>query len=140
MRDEVKRDDPLAGMDVAVQGLLGDAAKRERKRHMTQEEREQAEKSRAKREKDAARDRVTYDIPAELKEAIIDIAEREGVPHSGVAGILLAHAVRLYHAGDITFDHDGVKAHSTSPKYEYRIDDDIIRATLRGYLTVECQN
>ena len=137
MSGKTGRSDPLAGVDVAIAGLMDDAANRQRRRRMTTNERQKDDKRQAAREQDAARSRAYYDIPRSLKETLIQIAEEEGIPVSGIAGLLLADGVRRYHNGNVSVDREGVKVYTKSPKYEYKIEDGIIVAVLHGKMSLD---
>lgn len=80
--------------------------------------------------REAARVRAYYDIPQAVKDGIAEVASAEGLTASAVASVLLADALRRYREGRLPFA--GVKRPSTSPRWEYTIEDWEILAVLKG--------
>lgn len=93
------------------------------------EQEEQREKEK-RRQKERLVKRATYDMTAELKEAVVSRATQLGIPASQLAMFLLCDALRRFDAGDIT--PLPYLEESTSPKFRnnliideewYHLDD-----------------
>ena len=82
--------------------------------------RQKSPKERAKAKKDMARSKATYDLPQEIIRLIERIAAQEECPQSGVAGLLLYYAIRLWEAGGINFSAH--KRRSRSPRWEWVLE------------------
>ena len=115
-------------IDPAVADLLGSTQKQ-------QEIRRKPKAEQAEIRRQAARSRVTYDIPLPVRNAVAHIAEQEGLSTSAVAALLLADGVHRYRGGRV-FLGDGIKQLSSSPKYDYTVSDEAILAVLRGEQSV----
>jgi hypothetical protein len=63
--------------------------------------------------------RASYDLPPKIIQAILEVAEREKVPASQVAALLLADG--LYRLGKGEIDLASFKQPSRSPRYEFNL-------------------
>lgn len=115
-------------VDPVVADLLGEAERRERIRRKPKDEQKKARR-------DARRNRVTYDVPPEVEDAISALAEREGLSKSGAATLLLAEGVRKYEAGEL--DLEGHKSPARHPLYDWLVDPETARALLEGRRALE---
>jgi hypothetical protein len=111
-------------VDPAVAAALSDVSRQQRRRRMSKQQRQ-----------DNARSRTYYDVPPAIKDAILQIADREGLSASGVATILLAYAARQYLAGNISLD--GLKRPSRSPRTDWVIEEEQAEAVLQGSRSLE---
>jgi hypothetical protein len=109
----------------ALADLLGQKARR-------REEREPGERKpdepKRKTSKERLQKRATYDISAELKEAIAEHATRLGIPASQLAHFLLLHAWQHLQAGEI--DPEPFLEPSTSPAFRNNLDIDAVVAEM----------
>jgi hypothetical protein len=112
-------------LDPAVAALIANGERQQALRQMSKKERAEALRQ-------AARTRVTYDIPEPVQEATGRIAAQEGISASAVVALLLADGLRRYGEGSISFTANGTKRSSRSPKYDFAVDDDVILAVLAG--------
>ncbi|GAP06178.1 hypothetical protein ATHL_01024 [Anaerolinea thermolimosa] len=113
--------------DEQVAEILSDRQRHFDELRLSREERERLLKMRRKeeekkrREKEKARGRkpnkVTVDIPAELREALERIAGKESVTVSQVITFFLFEAVERYEKKEISFW--GFKHPSESPRYDW---------------------
>ena len=122
--------EPQHSVDPAVASLITGGKQRKKRRSQTQAQRE-------KSERDAARSRVTYDLPERVKEAVSFIAEQEGLSASAVAALLLSDALCRFREKRIVLSGSGIKRPSSSPKWSYVVDIDVILAVLRGSRILE---
>jgi hypothetical protein len=116
---------------------VSDAAKAAQARKRKQRERQMSPQERAKAEKDAARVRAYYDIPQVVKDAVVYVADREGLSASAVATLFLADALCRYREQSIVLDSPGIKRESPSPLYEFTVNGDVILSVLRGSRILE---
>jgi len=96
--------------DPAVLAALSDADQRVKRRGMSAGQRKRADR-------DEARSKATYDLPAWLIQAVTDLAERQQVSKSSLVAFLLARALEAYRRGDWNFD--GYHEPSRSPRYRF---------------------
>jgi F0F1-type ATP synthase membrane subunit b/b' len=80
-------------IDPAVADLLGSLERKQTERSKPLAERKRRAKE---REKAAARNRVMLDLPTELVERMVTIADRLQVPTSHIAAALIAHGLADY--------------------------------------------
>lgn len=116
---------------------VSDAAKAAQDRKRKQRERQMSPQERAKAEKEAARVRAYYDIPQAVKDAVVYVADREGLSASAVATLFLADALCRYREQSIVLDSPGIKRESSSPLYDFTVNGDVILAVLRGSRILE---
>lgn len=102
-----------------AQAAMHDLQEQKRRRHMTEAEK-----------KEAARVRAYYDIPQTVKDGIIAVAGGEGLTASAVASVFLADALRRYRQQKLSFA--GIKRHSSSPRWDYTVEDWEILTVLKG--------
>ena len=121
---------PQHSVDPAVASLITGGKQHKKRRSQTKAQREKAER-------DAARSRVTYDLPERIKEAVSFVAEQEGLSASTVAALLLSDALCRYREKRIALGGPGIKRLSSSPKWSYIVDIDVILAVLRGSRILE---
>lgn len=122
------RNNPLESLDPAVASLLRDAERKQKIRRLPRNEQKKARL-------DAARERTIYEVPAELKNAIEEIAGEEGLSPSSVVILLLSDGVRRYRAGQVSFH--GLKRPSRSPRYEWVLNADAAEKVLRNGLPAQ---
>ncbi len=109
----------LAGLDPAVESLLGQGERRQVESHLPKNER-----SRRKKERDRAQKRIPgrlgLDLPVDLKQRLNALAKKEGVPVSQLVGFFLYEPVfQLEHHMISLWSY---KTSSDSPKYESNLD------------------
>ncbi len=121
---------PQQAVDPAVASLITGGKQHKKRRSQTKAQREKAER-------DAARSRVTYDLPERIREAVSFVAEQEGLSASTVAALLLSDALCRYREKRIAVGGPGIKRPSASPKWSYIVDIDVILAVLRGSRILE---
>lgn len=85
-----------------------------------QGEGEEERAAKRKTPKERLQKRATYDISAELKEAIAQRATRLGIPASQLAHFLLMHAWRQLEAGEL--DPEPFLEPSTSPAFRNNLN------------------
>jgi hypothetical protein len=105
--------------------LLGEAEQRAEELHLSPKERKELSQRRAKeaererkaqqKAKSQAANRTLLYLPADLRDALADIAEREGVPVSQLATYFLYESLRTYRSGGMNLSED--KVASRSPRY-----------------------
>ncbi len=118
---------PIPPADEQVAEILSDRQRhfdelrlsREERDKLLQMRRKEEEKKRKEREKAKLRkpNKVTVDLPANLRELLEKIAQREGVTISQVITFLLFEAVPGYEENEIVFW--GYKYPSESPRYDW---------------------
>lgn len=92
--------------------------------------RSRSPQQRVKAKRDRKRNRVTYDLPPALEDAVEDIARQEKVSKSGTAALLLAYAVHTVRHNSLTFY--GLRTPSRSPLHEHVISEDDVVAVMEG--------
>lgn len=102
-----------------AQAAILDMSERQKQRRMTE-----------KQKKDAARVRAYYDLPEAVKQGVTKAAERQGLPASSVAAVLLADGLRRLEDGHISLY--GLKRPSRSPLYEAVVEDEQVLKVLDG--------
>jgi len=98
----VKKNPPLQAIEIdpAVQAYLG-AGQQTRLNERREKEMSLSKAQRAKRARDKARSKATYDLPAAIKEQVEQIAGEYRIPKSQLVAFLLDHALRAYARGEI---------------------------------------
>jgi hypothetical protein len=97
--------------DPAVTAILGDSRERQETRGMSRAQRKE-------RARQAARVRVTLDVPDWLKNRLMDAAEGEACSASSLAAWLLMDGLRRLRSREI----DPPKLPSGSPRFEWLVD------------------
>ena len=103
-------------LDPAVEAVLGDGARRGRRRRMTRRERAQAER-------DSRRQRVTLELNPELVGLVRRVAEHEGVSPAGVVNVLLLDGLGRYGRGELGID-EYVRP-SEGPRYDWVVEVEV---------------
>lgn len=85
-------------------------------------EQEEPSSPKKKTPRERLQKRATYDISAELKQAIADRATQLGIPASQLAHFLLLHAWRQLEAGEL--DPEPYLEPSTSPAFRNNLNVD----------------
>lgn len=119
------RRNPLDEIDPAVASILGDAERKQRIRRLPRDEQKKARQ-------DAARKRTIFEVPVTIKDAVEEIAEREGLSPSSVVILLLADGIRRYRSGKVSFY--GLKKPSRSPRYEWVLAQNAVDGVLQSGL------
>jgi hypothetical protein len=111
--------DNLAGVDPAVESLLGQGQRRQVESHLSKNERSQKKKERDRAQKRLA-NRVNLDLPVDLKKRLEMLAKKEGVPVSQLVAFLLYSPVHQLEKRMISLW--GYKTASGCRKFEWNID------------------
>ncbi len=111
--------DDLPGVDPAVESLLGQGQRRQVEAHLPKNERSRKKKERERAQKRIP-GRIGLDLPVELKNRLIGLAQKEGVPISQLVAFLLYESVNLLEQERISLW--GYKTISTSPKFDSNLD------------------
>ncbi len=111
--------DDLPGVDPAVESLLGQSQRRQVESHLPKNERSRKKKERERAQKRIP-GRIGLDLPVELKNRLIAIAQKEGVPISQLVAFLLYESIYLLEQEKISLW--GYKSISTSPKFDSNLD------------------
>lgn len=93
---------------------LVDEMRKKQKRPPAPEEHQDAE-----RRRQVQRNRVMYDLPLEISQAIKALSNQLECPESQVAGLLLFYALR--HAATGAINWDDYLVLSSSPKHKYNL-------------------
>lgn len=105
-------------LDPAVADLLSGMERRKEESHLPRQEREKKSRERAKilarREQ-----RVTYDLPPQLRQRMKDLAEEQRVPASQLVTLALLRFLETYDRGEI--DLSSYKEPSRSPRYDWNL-------------------
>jgi len=101
----------LERRDPAVTAIFTDAAQREERRALTKSQRR-------KRDLDAARSKVTVDLPPELVRALQQLAAQEGVSLSGLIAYYAAQGILRHDRNAL----DSLRSASRSPRFEWKLD------------------
>lgn len=114
-----KKTDPKPlSLDPAVAELLAGMEKRQTEAQLPRKERERLLKSRLKIQ--ARREqRVTYDLPPQLREYIRTLAEEQHLPASQLVTLALIRFLQEYKNGNI--DLGEYKQPSRSPRYDWNL-------------------
>ena len=106
-------------LDPAVADLLSGMEGKQAEARLPKRVREKKARERAKMR--ARRDqRVTYDLPPELKQSISALAEKLSLPASQLATLALVRFMQAYEKGEI--DLGKYKKPSRSPRYDWKLD------------------
>ena len=111
--------DDLPGVDPAVESLLGQGQRRQVESHLPKNERSRKKKERERAQKRIP-GRIGLDLPVELKNRLIGLAQKEGVPISQLVAFLLYESINLLEQERISLW--GYKTISTSPKFDSNLD------------------
>ena len=111
--------DDLPGVDPAVELLLGQGQRRQVESHLPKNERSRKKKERERAQKRIP-GRIGLDLPVELKNRLIGLAQKEGVPISQLVAFLLYESINLLEQERISLW--GYKTISTSPKFDSNLD------------------
>jgi hypothetical protein len=103
------------GLDEAVNAIIGAGDRKQRARRMTEAQRRQAER-------DAQRQRVTYEVDPRVADFIARVAEHEGCSPASVVNRLMMDALARYTAGDVEFY--GHRRPSQGPRYDWVVELD----------------
>lgn len=105
-------------LDSAVANLLSDM---EEKQQLSQLPRKERIKKTREHNKIVVRreQRVTYDLPPEIRQRIKTLSEGEGVPASQVATLALMNFLKAYDANEIDLSY--YKEPSRSPRYDWNL-------------------
>jgi hypothetical protein len=115
----IARPDDDGSYDPAVASLLGAGARKAQRQAQPLADRRRQAKE---RQKAAARNRVTLDLPPELEIMIKRLADDNGCPISQVAVILLAAGLDQIDAGQL--DLLRFRKPSRSPRYTWQLKDE----------------
>ena len=111
--------DDLPGVDPAVELLLGQGQRRQVEAHLPKNERSRKKKERERAQKRIP-GRIGLDLPVELKNRLIGLAQKEGVPISQLVAFLLYESINLLEQERISLW--GYKTISASPKFDSNLD------------------
>ena len=111
--------DDFPGVDPAVESLLGQGQRRQVESHLPKNERSRKKKERERAQKRIP-GRIGLDLPVELKNRLIGLAQKEGVPISQLVAFLLYKSIYLLEQEKISLW--GYKTISTSPKFDSNLD------------------
>jgi hypothetical protein len=105
-------------LDPAVADLLAGMEEKQAEARLPKRQREKKARERAKIR--ARREqRVTYDLPPELKQSVSILAEKLSLPASQLATLALARFIQAYEKGEI--DLAPYKKPSRSPRYDWKL-------------------
>ncbi|PKO16143.1 MAG: hypothetical protein CVU39_08945 [Chloroflexi bacterium HGW-Chloroflexi-10] len=105
-------------LDPAVADLLAGMEEKQAEARLPKRQREKKARERAKIR--ARREqRVTYDLPPELKQSVSVLAEKLSLPASQLATLALARFMQAYEKGEI--DLAPYKKPSRSPRYDWKL-------------------
>ncbi|MBI9051180.1 MAG: hypothetical protein JEZ00_17285 [Anaerolineaceae bacterium] len=105
-------------IDPAVADLLSGMERKESESHFPVKERKKAIKERNKIQS-RKENRVTYDLPAKLRQIIKSVAEKEGIPASQMVTLALYRFMDQYQNKEI--DLGQYKEISKSPRYDWNL-------------------
>ena len=111
--------DDLPGVDPAVESFLGQGQRRQVEAHLPKNERSRKKKERERAQKRIP-GRIGLDLPVELKNRLIGLAQKEGVPISQLVAFLLYESINLLEQERISLWE--YKTISTSPKFDSNLD------------------
>ena len=109
----------LPGVDPAVESLIGQGQHRQVESHLPKNERSRKKKERERAQKRIP-GRIGLDLPVELKNRLISLAQKEGVPISQLVAFLLYESINLLEQERISLW--GYKIASGCPKFECNLD------------------
>lgn len=105
-------------LDPAVADLLAGMEEKQAEAHLPRRVREKKAQERAKIR--ARRDhRVTYDLPPQLKQSVMELAEKLSLPASQLATLALVRFLQDYKHDNI--DLGKFKKPSSSPRYDWKL-------------------
>ncbi len=105
-------------LDPAVADLLAGMEEKQAESRLPRREREKKARERAKIR--ARRDhRVTYDLPPQLKQAVMELAEKLSLPASQLTTLALVRFLKSYQSDEI--DLSKYKKPSSSPRYDWKL-------------------
>ena len=121
--------DDVPGIDPAVETLIGQGQRRQSDSRLPKNERSRKKKERERAERRVP-GRLGLDLPVDLKQHLIALAQREGVPISQLVAFLLYEPVYLLEHKRISLW--GYKSATDSPKFDANLDlkrkaDDVLR-------------
>lgn len=105
-------------LDPAVADLLAGMEEKQAESRLPKKEREKIAKERAKM-RSRKDNRVTYDLPPEIKKQMANLAENMGVAASQLATFALIQFLQDYQNGEI--DLSKYRVPSKSPRYEWKL-------------------
>jgi predicted DNA binding CopG/RHH family protein len=105
-------------IDPAVADLLTGMERRDTESHLPAKERKKVIKERNKIQS-RKENRVTYDLPPNLRQAIKETAEKEGIPASQLVTLALYKFMEQYQNKEI--DLGQYKEMSKSPRYDWNL-------------------
>jgi predicted DNA binding CopG/RHH family protein len=105
-------------IDPAVADLLSGMERRDTESHLPTKERKKVIKERNKIQS-RKENRVTYDLPPNLRQAIKETAEKEGIPASQMVTLALYQFMDQYAKKEI--DLGQYKEMSKSPRYDWNL-------------------
>jgi len=116
MTDELQRQGTI---DPSTAEILEGVERKQEEAKLPRNKRRQKKKE---REKAKARlpGRVNWDLPQNLKQQIISIAEKNKIPTSQVAAFLLNDGLKRLESEEIEFK--SLMVPSTSPRYDWNIE------------------
>ncbi len=94
-----------------VDAILGSGERRQQERHLSAAQKRE-------RARQAARVRVTVDLPEWLKDELMRIADHERTTASGVAAYLIARGIRAIRKGTLSLPKTG----SDSPRFDFVVE------------------
>jgi|GEM_PF-793598 len=105
-------------LDPAVADLLAGMEEKQAESHLPRRIREKKARERAKIR--ARRDhRVTYDLPPQLKQSVMELADKLSLPASQLATLALLRFLQDYKNNNI--DLSKFKKPSSSPRYDWKL-------------------
>ena len=115
MTDELERRPTI---DPSTAEILGELEDKQADARLPRDERLRKKKEREKAKARLPR-RVNWDLPLDLKERIVAIAEQNRIPTSQVAAFLLADGLGRLESGETDFGP--FKVPSDSPRYDWNL-------------------
>jgi len=117
-------------LDPAVADLLSNMEKKQAVSQLPQKIREKKAREREKIRK-RREQRVTYDLPPDLRQQIKNLAAEHRVPASQLVTLALVRFIEAYQAGQV--DLGIYKQISNSPRYEWNLvlPDHLLKKTYR---------
>jgi hypothetical protein len=117
-------------LDPAVADLLKGMQQKQTELQLPRREREKIARERAKIQS-RREQRATYDLPPEIREAVMGLAENLRLPASQLVTLALARFLQEYESGAV--DLGKYKQPSRSPRYDWNLifPDDLINSKKR---------
>ena len=94
-----------------VDAILGGGERRQRERHLSPAQKRE-------RARQAARVRMTFDVPDWLKDELLRVADTEHTTASSVAAYLIARGIRALRRGEMRLP----KIPSESPRFDFLVE------------------